>query len=287
MLQGSICPVTAVLAASGLAAAAYCTFKAQERPSAARFGALTALLFAAQMLNFPILHGTSGHLLGGVLAASLLGTPFGVLAVALVVGLQALVFADGGLAPLGANLVNMALLGAGCGGWLRARLARHASNTLATALAAWASVLLAAGAVSVELALDGQIAFLSVLPAMLASHALIGLGEALITLAACAAFARPATQHGGRALAPLACAALLALLASPYASNWPDGLEWVATRYKLLHASAPAFVTPLADYQLAALGDGVWATGLAGLAGVALSFAAAWLLARLLPRATT
>ena len=104
MLQGAVCPVTALVGVLGVAVAALKAFWSEHKPSAARFGAITALIFAGQMMNFPIQDGTSGHLLGGVLAAALLGTPFGILSIALVVTIQCLVFSDGGFAVLGANI---------------------------------------------------------------------------------------------------------------------------------------------------------------------------------------
>lgn len=279
MLHGAVCPVTATLSAAGVIAAAYFSMKANDKPSAARFAAITALIFAAQMMNFPILNGTSGHLLGGVLAASLLGVPFGVLAIALVVTIQSLVFADGGISVLGANIFNMAIIGAGVGGLLRnalaARLAGTAGGYVATALAAGVSVVLAAFAASVELAVDGQIAFASVVPAMLGTHALIGLGEALITVAACLLFARDtaSTPAQGQFAMPLLAAVVVAMVLSPFASGFPDGLEWVAGQYQFLHESAPLFVAPLADYAVPAVASESLSTGLAGLLGVLISFA--------------
>jgi cobalt/nickel transport system permease protein len=232
MLQGSICPVTVTVSTAGIIAAAYFGHKAKDKPSAARFGAVTALIFAGQMMNFPIMNGTSGHLLGGVLAASLLGTPFGVLAIALVAVVQSLVFSDGGVTVLGANIFNMAILGAGVGGTLHAMLSDRwqgaYGNYAATAVASWLSVLLASFAVSVELAVDGQIAFFKVVPAMLGTHALIGIGEAVITVAGCLLlFENTASTRTvrGQAAVPLTAAAVIALMLSPFASGFPDGLE--------------------------------------------------------------
>ena len=274
MLQGAICPVTATVSVVGVLAAAWWAMKSDSKPSAGRFAAIVALIFAAQMMNFPVMNGTSGHLLGGVLAASLLGTPLGVLAVALVVTIQSLVFSDGGVTVLGANVFNMALLGAGVGGWLRERLVGSLGQYAATAVAAWCSVVLAAFAVSVELALDGQIAFGSVLAAMVGTHALIGVGEALITLAAVALLANSLGHAEGRTqvAVPLLTAALVALLLSPFASGFPDGLEWVAGQYQFLHEAAPAFVGAMPDYTVAAISNASLSTGLAGLAGVLICF---------------
>jgi len=116
LLNGSICPITATLSVLCLTGAAWAAYRSGKKPDALRFAAVSAFIFAAQMMNFPISGGTSGHLLGGVLASALLGAPFGILALALVVAVQAVVFADGGLNVLGANVFNMAILGAGLGG---------------------------------------------------------------------------------------------------------------------------------------------------------------------------
>lgn len=288
MLQGSICPVTAAVAAAGLATSTYFCAKTKTQPDAARFAAVTALIFAGQMLNFPISNGTSGHLLGGVLAASLLGTPFGVLSIALVVSIQALIFSDGGLTVLGANLVNMALVGAGIGGFLHSRLQRRCPSGIvrhcATALAAWMSIVSAAILVSVELAFSGQIALVKVFPAMLATHAVIGIGEAALTVVACALFAKQlAVGETVRHPYVTSTAMLLfALVLSPFASPLPDGLEWVAQRYGFLYETAPAFVGLFEDYALPALENPIFSTMLAGLCGVSIAFGTAWLLARAL-----
>ncbi len=296
LLDGTICPVAAVVSGLCLAGAALAAYRSVEKPHPLRFAAISAFIFAAQMMNFPIGGGTSGHLLGGVLASALLGVPFGVLALALVVTIQALVFADGGLTVLGANVLNMAVLGAGLGGLLRLGLLRKlpaggSRVWIATALASWVSVMLAALACSVELALAGVLPLERVVPAMLGIHALIGVGEAFITCAALALFERPATVGAAPAsrgfAAPVLAALLIALCLSPFASPLPDGLEAVMARYQVLHEAAPLFVTPLADYQVAGVVFDALSTGLAGLIGVALTFLAAGTLAWPLTRRRT
>ncbi len=294
LLDGSICPMTAVVSGLCLAGAALVAHRSAEKPHPLRFAAVSAFIFAAQMMNFPISGGTSGHLLGGVLASALLGVPFGVLALALVVAIQALVFADGGLTVLGANVLNMAVLGAGLGGLLRLGLLKKlpaggARVWTATALASWASVMLAALACAIELTLAGVLPLTRVVPAMLGVHALIGLGEALITCAALALFDRSATVGAVSAsrgfAAPALAALLIALCLSPFASPLPDGLEAVMAQYQVLHEAAPLFVTPLADYQVAGVASEGLSTGLAGLIGVILTFLAAGALALPLTRA--
>lgn len=296
LLDGSICPVTAVASGLCLAGAALAAYRSAEKPHPLRFAAVSAFIFAAQMMNFPISGGTSGHLLGGVLASALLGVPFGVLALALVVTIQALVFADGGLTVLGANIFNMAVLGAGLGGLLRLELLEKLPGGgnrvwIATGLASWASVMLAALACAVELALTGVLPLKQVLPAMLGVHALIGVGEALITGVALALFDRPATVGAAPAsrgfAAPALAALLIALCLSPFASPLPDGLEAVLAQYQVLHEVAPLFVTPLADYQVAGVASESLSTGLAGSIGVVLTFLIAGMLALPLTRART
>lgn len=151
--------------------------------------ALTAaFVFAGQMLNFPVANGTSGHLLGGVLAAVLAGPWVAVLCLTVVLVVQALVFADGGLTALGLNIVNIALVG-GLGGYAvfaairRLLPARAGSVTLASALAAGLSVPLAAAALVAEYAVGGSdaISLGSFATAMVGTHVLIGVGEAVIT----------------------------------------------------------------------------------------------------------
>ena len=149
-------------------------------------GTTAAFLFAAQMVNFPVGPGVSGHLLGGVLASALLGPWAGMVVIATVLMVQCVLFGDGGLTALGANFINMGLIGAGGGYAIQASLRRAISGPRGTLLAviaaAWFSVILASGAFAVELALGGRVQdFPSILTWMALVHAGIGVGEALIT----------------------------------------------------------------------------------------------------------
>jgi cobalt/nickel transport system permease protein len=143
-------------------------------------GVLAAFIFAVQMLNFPVASGTSGHFLGATLAAILLGPWLACLTMAVVLGVQAFAFADGGLTALGANVLDMGVLGAVFAGFAL----RRTSSLLVVGLVAWTAVMLGATAVSFELALSGTVPLGTVLPTMLGTHALIGIGEAVITVAA-------------------------------------------------------------------------------------------------------
>jgi cobalt/nickel transport system permease protein len=200
--EGFLSPeVAAFTTAFAVVAVAYGARVARAEMSESRlplFGAVAAFLFAAQMLNFPVAGGTSGHFLGAALAAVLLGPWMACLVVALVLAVQAFVFADGGIGALGANVLNMGVLGGLLAGCLllaarRFLPASRASFLGSVGLVSWLTVMVAAAATSHELALSGTVSLATVLPAMLGVHALIGVGEALITVVAAAAVlaARP------------------------------------------------------------------------------------------------
>ncbi len=149
-------------------------------------GVMSAFVFCAQMVNFPIAGGTSGHLLGGVLAAVLLGPYAGAVVITVVLIVQCFIFQDGGLTSLGANILNMSIIGA-MGGYLvynpiRTILGGQKGIIVGVAIAAWSSVVLASCACAIELAISGTSPLKVVLPAMVISHMLIGIGESIITL---------------------------------------------------------------------------------------------------------
>jgi len=151
-------------------------------------GLVAAFVFAAQMVNFPVAAGTSGHLIGGVLAAVLVGPWLGTLVLTVVLVVQGFFFADGGLSALGLNVFNMALVGT-LGGYLIYRgliaiLPKNRPGTLVSAgLAAGLSVPLAAFAFVLQYAIGGEggVALTTVAAAMGGVHLLIGIGEGLIT----------------------------------------------------------------------------------------------------------
>lgn len=152
-------------------------------------GLAAVFIFAMQMINFPVAAGTSGHLIGGALAAILIGPWAGVLAVTVVLFVQALFFADGGLIALGLNVINLSVI-ATLGSWyvfklLQKILPKNRIGFLtATAIAAYISVPLSAVGFSIQFAIGGTAAIelSKVLIAMLGVHAVIGIGEAIITV---------------------------------------------------------------------------------------------------------
>jgi cobalt/nickel transport system permease protein len=152
-------------------------------------GVTAAFVFAAQMLNFPVAGGTSGHFLGAALAAILLGPWLAGLVLSVVLVVQAFVFADGGITALGANMLNMGVIGALVVGGLMVAARRVLGDRRGVLLAvagagAWLAVVAGAVACSFELAISGTVPLGTVLPAMLGVHVLIGAGEAAITVAA-------------------------------------------------------------------------------------------------------
>ncbi len=265
-------------------------------------GVAAAFIFAAQMFNFPVAAGTTGHLLGGALAAILLGPGMGAVVVTVVVAVQALLFADGGLTALGYNTLNMAIVPA-FGGYAVFRLFRRLlprtapGVAAATGLAALVSVLLGAMAFSIEwlFGATASVPFDTVFGAMVGVHALIGVGEGVISALAVGAVlaARPDLVYGARdldraqladrtpvsarafAIGAVVVAFVLAVVVSQFAAGDPDGLERVAADTGI---AASAEDHPLdsglfADYATAGVDNETLSLAVAGAAGTAITLA--------------
>ncbi len=267
-------------------------------------GMMSAFLFAAQMVNFPVFPGISGHLLGGVLAAVLLGPWAGAVVVGSVLIVQCLLFADGGLLALGANFVNMGLIGSVLGYAVYApvrRLIGGPTGVLVGAMiAAWFSVIVAAGAVSIELAASvGGASFLPILGWMTLVHAAIGLGEALITglVLQPILLVRPDFVHdvesdmgagskpvrlGQLVVSGLVVSLAVASFLAPWASESPDGFEYVAGKLQVASGQEqdPALASPMPDYQMPGLPNLKVATAAAGAVGTLIVFGFGLMLAR-------
>ncbi|OHD21137.1 MAG: hypothetical protein A2Y34_15125 [Spirochaetes bacterium GWC1_27_15] len=150
-------------------------------------GFVGALIFACQMFNFPINDGTSGHLLGGVLAATLLGPYLGIITMSVILIVQSLFFADGGFLVLGVNIFNMALVGCGLGYLIFFLLNKYLpfkklNFGIAIFIASWSSVVLASAFCAIEVGLSGKANLQDTLYAMVSVHSIIGFFEAIITL---------------------------------------------------------------------------------------------------------
>jgi cobalt/nickel transport system permease protein len=260
-------------------------------------GILAAFIFAAQMLNFPVAGGTSGHLLGGALAAIVLGPWAASLVMTSVVTIQALLFQDGGLLVLGWNIINMGILAAFTG-YLVYRAVQgllgsgRRSALLAGFAGSWLSVMVGASATAIELAVSGTSPLSVGLPAMAGVHALIGIGEALITVAALAFVSqtRPDLLDFGRSTVGsrsaswiwvgLVLALGLAAL-SPLASGSPDGLEWVAGEQGFLARGLDPVFEILPDYTVPVIENEAVTTIVAGAIGTLIVFGVTYAVARL------
>ena len=243
-------------------------------------GIMAAFIFAAQMLNFPVAGGTSGHFLGGALAAMVLGPWAGILVMTAVIALQALLFQDGGLLVMGANILNMGLLTAMIGfGLYRSVIGRSKGVRLTVAgVAAWLAVVASALVTALQLWLSGTTRLEIVVPAMLGVHVLIGIGEAIITVAALSFIeqtrpdiinAKETAAKGGHGWVYAGIAiALFAVLLSPLASASPDGLERVAEDIGFLAQGQNAPFQLLPDYTIPFLGETALSTIVAGAVGV-------------------
>jgi cobalt/nickel transport system permease protein len=282
----------AALGVAGVGAAATSTRALLGSRAVPRMGVTAAFVFSAQMINFPVAGGTSGHLVGGALAAVLLGPSAAVIAMTSVLVMQCLVFGDGGLLALGANVLNMAVLHpiigfvayravVGRGG--PDRLPGAARHIASIAFASWVATVVAAATCAGELALSGVVAPAVVLPAMVAVHVAIGLGEALIAALVLAAILRlrpelldrprlgPSSgSPGSIVVLGLATSLGVALFLSPFACKWPDGLERVAKRVGLEPSHVQVASAPMRDYVIPGLGSSLLATSLAAAAGVLL-----------------
>jgi cobalt/nickel transport system permease protein len=259
-------------------------------------GVLAAAIFAGQMLNFSVTGGTSGHLLGAAIATILLGPWPAMVAMTTVVSLQALIFQDGGLLALGANLCNMAVVGVAVSYFVYTSVMRLAGRTtwgplVGGGVAAWCSIFIASLSCALQLALSGTSPANIAVPTMAGIHALIGIGEALITVGALAfLYASRRDLLGVDQGAParsgavwafgLGIALVLAVL-SPLASAHPDGLEWVAEQKGFLEAARGPLYEIIPDYIFPGISNEAAATIAAGIVGTLLVFAVALGVARL------
>ncbi len=286
-LSAPVLATTTVASAGALALAAHRSRRQLRDRQAPLLGAATAFVFAAQMFNFPLGAGTSAHLLGGVLVAVVAGPWVGMLVLFSVILVQALLFQDGGITAIGANTLNMAVLGAGLGymvyRWIFLLLGHGTRRRVAAAaVAAYVSAALVGTAVAIELALSGTVPLRPALLAVGGSHLLVGIGEAVLTGGILSMLVRlrpelfqePSATKRGRvwAFASLGAALVVAVGAAYGASTRPDALESAAGALGL--AARGASWKPLAHYGGA---GGPWGS----LIGVLAAFAVAWVLFRL------
>jgi cobalt/nickel transport system permease protein len=262
-------------------------------------GVVSACLFAAQMMNFPIPGGSSGHLLGGVLAGVMLGPWSGLIVLTVVLGVQCIIMSDGGITALGANILNVGVIGCVLGFAIydatRRLVGGQKGIVVAAVLAAWFSVVLGAAACSIELAFSGTYELPATLGVMLLTHTLIGLGESVITgfalvfvlrtrpdlVYGAASGSTALVRTGQIVLGGLAIAFVIAILLSPFASSLPDGLESSLGRLGIdTSLSEPLLPGLMPDYVPRGLENVRWAGSIAGAFGTLVAFGVAFLASR-------
>lgn len=250
-------------------------------------GVLAAAIFAGQMLNFAVAGGTSGHLMGAALATILMGPWAAILIMTSVVSIQALIFQDGGLLVLGANIFNMAIVGVAAAYMVYRTVLKISGENKKGILvsgfsAAWISVLLAALSVALQLAVSGTSPARLAIPAMAGVHALIGIGEGLITAGALAFILSVRPDLISQNKSNLAesrfvwvvgfLLAVALVIAAPLASTRPDGLEMVAMQGGFIdQVRAPLFEI-IPDYLIPGMANESLATIMAGLLGILIIF---------------
>jgi len=289
-----------VLAVIGIAFAVRQTREQLGERQIPVMGVLAAFIFAAQAVNFPIAAGTSGHLLGGALAAIVMGPWAATLIMTAVIAVQGLLFQDGGLLVMGWNILNMGVFTAFTGYAAYAFVRRISRSPRAARLAGgilggWSSVMVGAIATAFLLAASGTSPLRLALPAMAGVHALIGLGEALITAGAIAFLMtvrpevlREGETAPGRGSATFVVFGLLAAIIiavfSPLASPSPDGLESIAEKQGFLGLGHAPVYEILPDYTIPLIGNEALTTILAVGVGTLIVFAVALLLGRIAAR---
>lgn len=300
-LSAPIAAATLVMAGTGLATALRAERRDQIPVPAGILGSLAAFVFAAQMINVPVAPGTSGHLVGATLVAMIVGPWRATLVMAAVLIIQAALFQDGGLTALGANLIDMGFTGAFVGfavASLVLRAVRGVRGYAAGAvLGAFTATLAGATLTAFWLGASGLYPLRAILPALLVSHAAIGVLEAALTAAILVTVLRwrpdlianpdaaGPRRPAAMALGLLGVAVLVAGLVAPFASSLPDGLEHAALRLGFADRSAPVVPGTLAGSLLHGP-IGPLASVIAAVAGTILAAALAWAAARSLSRAS-
>jgi cobalt/nickel transport system permease protein len=312
-IDGKTAATAAAISVAGLALA----LRQVRRDLPARrmplLGLAAAFLFAAQMVNFPVAGGTSGHLMGGVLVAALLGPSAAVVVLTTVLIVQCFLFADGGVSALGANVLNMGILGAG-GGFLvfslvASRMKGSRGRVTAIAFAGWCSTVLASIGCAGELAWSRTVTWSAGFTMMTGTHMLVGIGEGAISALAYLAIQRTRpdlipelaksakSAKSDRHAAPrrrgellgygLLVALAIAVFVAPFACPLPDGLQVVAAKLGFDQRSAgTAFHGVAPDYRMTGIHSAAGATALAGALGTVVVFGLAVLLGHVLVRKT-
>jgi cobalt/nickel transport system permease protein len=286
---------------AGAAVAVAVALRAERRDPnpvpAGTLGAVAAFVFAAQMVNVPVAPGTSGHLVGATLCATVLGPWRSVLVMAVVLAIQAILFQDGGLSALGANLVDMGVAGSLAGYAVATLVGRWAASVrgyaIGAMLGAFAATIAAAALASLWLGLSRLYPLQGILPVMLVAHVAIGVLEAALTGAIIVTLLRwrpdllrgletggAARRPGAVTLGVLGVAIAIAAFLAPLASSLPDGLERTAAALGFADRARAAWPAPLAGFDQTLSRTAGLTTAMAGVAGTIVVAAVAWIVSR-------
>lgn len=273
MITGAVCPLTLALGTGAVALSAYAASKSINKPSAMKFAAVASAIFVLQMLNFPISQGTSGHFLGAAFAAWALGTAPGILAMTLLIAVQALFFGDGGVSAMGANLLCMAVIGAGISGLTInsiKKAQRNIPDTVSLGIAAFLSIVTAAAACSFLLWISGNAPFKTLMSSMILTHMKIGVAETGITLAIMGLAVSVSKSSKSVAFKTGAVSLMLGAgsALSIFASELPDGLEYNAEKLGFINNAMAYFQGLMPDYVFPGVASAVSGKILAGIAGI-------------------
>jgi len=250
---------------------------------------IAALIFALQMLNFPVAEGTSGHFIGSALAAILFGPAAAMIVLTVVLVVQCFVFGDGGVLSLGANIFNMGVIGVFAGyytyNWLRGLFKGMSGLLFNVFMSSWISLILASASCAFMIGVSGTGPPLAVIISMVSTHIIIGIGEGLIALCIigplCRSMPLLMEQNEGIDVQTIVkpciviygLALAVALFLSPYACPFLDGLERVAKDHGFLHLAEgnemPYALIP--DYVFPGIESEGMATSLAGLMGTMMT----------------
>jgi cobalt/nickel transport system permease protein len=252
-VTGWICVVMLIISILAVLLSVLRLRKDFSKSKAISLATVASVIFLGQMLNFPVLAGTSGHLVGAAFALIILGVEGAVVAMAAVLLVQTLVFGDGGALALGVNIFNMGIVGIYAASFAKEKT-KAFGGVISTFSASWVAVMAGAVSASLLLAASGTAEIFAVLSSMAFTHLIIGIGEGFITVVLVSIFAnRLVTPSWRVSLATLGVSFLALAILVPFASGEPDGMERVAINLGFFGSQTSVYEAPVPDYAVPAL----------------------------------
>lgn len=242
MLSGKVCIVTALVSLGSMIIASILAKNSSQVPIRSKFAALSAFVFAAQMLNYPVPGATSAHFMGGFFLSALMGPAFGLLSMAMVVSIQSVLYVNGGVGAWGSNIINLAIVPA-CFAAALPILRVYIPQKIAFLALSLLSVSFSILTLSLELSLSASASFGQVFSAMFSSHKFLSIGEAIFSLFAYSIF-RSYELWNERVEAFVhfsVVTGLCLLIISPLASTLPSGIEIASKKLSLFSSQGNSF----------------------------------------------